>query len=128
MADALRRWRSVQVERRLAHPGWIDQDIVFDRGDGQFLSHATLQLAHDRMTIEAGVRDIRLHDIRHTYATLAFAENTNPKVVSEVMGHGSVTFTLDRYTHMTTDDQQRSADSISARFFEAESARESREP
>lgn len=53
----------------------------------------------------------------YTYATLAFAVNTNPKVVSEIMGHASVAFTLDRYTHMTIDDQQRSADGISERYF-----------
>ncbi|MGB3306930.1 MAG: site-specific integrase, partial [Thermomicrobiales bacterium] len=116
-AAALRRWRVVQVTRRVAHKTWSDLDIVFDRGDGQMLSNATLQLIHDRTVAEAGVSDIRLHDIRHTYATLAFAAGEHPKIVSEIMGHASVAFTLDRYTHMSAELQQRAAASISRRLF-----------
>jgi hypothetical protein len=42
---------------------------------------------------------IRFHDLRHTFATLQLAAGTNPKIVSEVLGHKGVAITLDRYSH-----------------------------
>jgi len=42
---------------------------------------------------------IRFHDLRHTFATLQLAAGTNPKIVSEVLGHTDVAITLDRYSH-----------------------------
>lgn len=42
---------------------------------------------------------IRLHDLRHTHATLALTAGVHPKVVSERLGHASVTITLDTYSH-----------------------------
>jgi len=42
---------------------------------------------------------IRFHDLRHTFATLQLAAGTNPKIVSEVLGHKDVPITLDRYSH-----------------------------
>jgi integrase len=43
---------------------------------------------------------IRLHDVRHTHATLLLAAGVNPKVVSERLGHSSVAFALDTYAHV----------------------------
>ena len=43
---------------------------------------------------------IRVHDLRHTYATLALAAGVHPKIVSERLGHSSVAFTLDVYSHV----------------------------
>ena len=42
---------------------------------------------------------IRFHDLRHTFATLQLAAGTNPKIVSEVLGHKEIAITLDRYSH-----------------------------
>ncbi len=47
----------------------------------------------------AGLPLIRFHDLRHTFATLQLAAGTNPKIVSEVLGHKEVAITLDRYSH-----------------------------
>jgi integrase len=48
----------------------------------------------------AGLRDIRLYDLRHTCATLLLSAGVNPKIVSERLGHSSVAFTLDVYSHV----------------------------
>ena len=47
----------------------------------------------------AGLPPIRFHDLRHTFATLQLAAGTDPKIVSEVLGHEEVAITLDRYSH-----------------------------
>ena len=47
----------------------------------------------------AGLPAIRFHDLRHTFATLQLTAGTNPKIVSEVLGHMEVAITLDRYSH-----------------------------
>jgi len=49
---------------------------------------------------------IRLYDLRHSHATLLLAENEHPKVVSERLGHASVTLTLDTYSHVLPTMQQ----------------------
>ena len=48
---------------------------------------------------QAELPPIRFHDLRHTFATLQLAAGTNPKIVSEVLGHKDVGITLDRYSH-----------------------------
>lgn len=44
---------------------------------------------------------VRLHDLRHTYATLGLASNVHPKVMQERLGHSSITVTMDTYSHVT---------------------------
>jgi integrase len=52
---------------------------------------------------------IRFHDLRYTSATLLRAANVNPKVVSERLGHGSVSITLDVYSHILPTMQRDAA-------------------
>jgi integrase len=54
-----------------------------------------------------GVRDTRLHDLRHAFASTLLVADVHPKVVSEALGHSSVTFTMDTYQHLlpTMGDQ-----------------------
>ena len=62
--------------------------------------------------IRSGLPRIRLHDLRHSYATAALAANVSPKVVSERLGHASVSFTLEVYTHLLPDMQTEAAEAI----------------
>jgi hypothetical protein len=57
----------------------------------------TLQLKS--LLRRAELPPIRFHELRHTFATLHLAAGTNPKIVSEVLGHREVAITLDRYCH-----------------------------
>ena len=52
------------------------------------------------MLKEAGLPQIRFHDLRHTCATLLLTKNVNPKVVSEMLGHSSIAIPLDTYSHV----------------------------
>jgi integrase len=55
------------------------------------------------------LRPIRFHDLRHTCATLLLSKDVNPKVVSEMLGHASVSITLDIYSHLLPDMQEKAA-------------------
>jgi len=52
---------------------------------------------------------VRLHDLRHTHATLMLKEGVHPKVVSERLGHASVVITLDTYSHVLPGLQEEAA-------------------
>ena len=52
---------------------------------------------------------MRLHDLRHTHATLLLAAGVNPKLVSDRLGHSSVAFTLDTYAHAIPGQQAEAA-------------------
>ena len=74
-----------------------------------------MQTAYNRMkTIlkNAGLPDIRFHDLRHTFATHALTSGVDAKTLSGILGHTNASFTLDTYTHVTTDMQKRASDIV----------------
>ena len=60
----------------------------------------------------AGLPNIRFHDLRHTFATHALSSGVDAKTLSGILGHTKASFTLDTYTHVTGDMQQRAADIV----------------
>ena len=64
----------------------------------------------------AGLPDMRFHDLRHTFATHAASNGIDPKTLASLLGHTKASFTLDRYTHVTTD-MQRQASGIVGNFI-----------
>lgn len=71
--------------------------------------------AYDRMKVllkQAGLPDIRFHDLRHTFATHALASGVDVKTLSGILGHTRAAFTLDTYTHTTGDMQKRAAEIV----------------
>ena len=63
---------------------------------------------------EAGLPNIRFHDLRHTFATHALASGVDIKTLSGILGHTRAAFTLDTYTHTTGDMQKRAAEIVGA--------------
>ncbi len=72
---------------------------MFAHEDGTPLNPEAFSDAFQRHVKAAQLPRIRLHDLRHTHATLALSAGVHPKVVSERLGHASVAFTLDTYSH-----------------------------
>ena len=66
---------------------------------------------------DAGLPDIRFHDLRHTFATHAMRSGVDAKTLSSILGHTNASFTLDTYTHVTTD-MQKNASVIVGDFME----------
>ena len=61
---------------------------------------------------QAGLPDIRFHDLRHTFATHALTSGVDVKTLSGLLGHTRAAFTLDAYTHTTGDMQKRAAEIV----------------
>ena len=57
---------------------------------------------------------IRLHDLRHTWATLALRAGVHPKVVQERLGHANISITMDIYSHVMPDMQESAAGLVAA--------------
>jgi integrase len=100
-AAVLRRWREVQNREREFfggdyHPG----DYVFTFEDGRPPHPDTIRQRFDRLAAAAGLTRITFHDLRHSYATGALKAGTNPKVVSERIGHANVGFFLQTYARV----------------------------
>ncbi|WP_112263050.1 tyrosine-type recombinase/integrase [Lentzea terrae] len=72
------------------------------------------------MVDRAKVPLIRLHDVRHTYATISLRSGVHPKIVSSRLGHSKVAFTLDTYTEDIPDRDAEAAETISGLFLPRE--------
>jgi integrase len=73
---------------------------VVDRGDGGPVNPDSLSHAFATIANSVGLGDVRLHDLRHSFATTLLAAGVNPKVVSEALGHAGTAFTMDTYQHV----------------------------
>ena len=96
LAADLHRHKAVQLgERMLAGSEWHDEDLVFAQPDGRPIDKKTDHDDWTRLLQRAGVRHVRLHDGRHTAATLLLSENVHPRVVMELLGHSQMRTTMD---------------------------------
>ncbi len=87
------------------------------------VSHAWTKLAR-----RTGMGNIRLHDARHTHASLMLKQGVHPKVVSERLGHAGIQITLDTYSHVVPGLQEAAAarfDQIVTRRYEKEGVEKS---
>jgi integrase len=117
-AEALADRRNHQRKERLAAGElWADSGYVFTDEIGQPLHPQYPTLAFRRVVNNAGLPRIRLHDLRHTAATLALAVGVHPKVVSERIGHSTVGITLDTYSHVVEGLEAEAADRVGAIVF-----------
>lgn len=115
---ALKAHRKAQNAARLAiGPMWVDCDAVFTASNGEWLDPGNLSRAYTRLVTAAGVKRIRFHDLRHTSATLLLKQGVNPKVVSERLGHATISITLDTYSHVLPSMQREAADALETALF-----------
>lgn len=87
-------------------------EYVFPSPTGGPMSpDSVLKMLH-RVLERAGLPELRFHDLRHTFATLALQNGVDIKTVSGMLGHFSAGFTLDTYAHVTTAAQRQAADTM----------------
>jgi len=84
---------------QLGKPLAID-DLVFTSVEGKPLDPCVLTHNFGRICKKAGLENVRFHDLRHTFASLMLLRGAKPKVISEALGHSSVAFTMDVYSHI----------------------------
>jgi integrase len=98
-----------QLAKLEAGPLWQDTGYVFTNPDGSPVLPGTLTMNFRYLARELGMPPLTLHGLRHAFATLALQAGMNPKVVSEALGHSSVTITLDTYSHVLPNMQDELA-------------------
>jgi len=87
-------------------------DLVFSTPQGSPLRPNTITRAWTTLAAKAGVKHIRLHDARHTHASLMLKQGIHPKIVQERLGHSTISMTLDIYSHVAPGLQEAAARSF----------------
>jgi integrase len=115
---ALREHRARQAaERLLMGAGWTDNDLVFCHPDGTMVHPERFSRGFLEAVERIGLPRIRLHDLRHGWATLALQKGIHPKVVQERLGHANIAITLDTYSHVTAGLHEEAAEDVAAMFL-----------
>src|SRR4051812_32951913 len=115
LVAALHAHKAAQLgERMLAGSEWHDEDLVFAQPNGRPIDKKSDYDDWTRLLKAAGVRHVRLHDGRHTAATLLLSENVHPRVVMELLGHSQMRTTMDIYSHVMPALAREAADRMSA--------------
>ena len=113
--ELLRAHRCQQdTERVQWGADYMDQDLVVAKENGEPIHPHTFSQAFERLIAKASLRTIRLHDLRHTHATLALKAGVPVKVISERLGHESPSFTLKQYAHVIPGMQAEAAAQVAA--------------
>lgn len=110
---------TLDEERKAFGEEYPDHGLLMVGPDGTPLHPDTITARFNRLVDRAGVPRIRLHDVRHTYATLALDAGANVKTVSERIGHADTTVTLKIYTHRSRGQDREMAQQLGSLIEEA---------
>ncbi|MFJ8857047.1 tyrosine-type recombinase/integrase [Streptomyces sp. NPDC102451] len=114
MCVAPLRWQRLRqaTQRHDAGQAWHDSDYVFTTRTGRTIEPRNLSRSFERITEDAGLRRIRLHDARHGCATLLFAAGVPARVVMEILGHSQIAVTMNIYTHVSDDNRREAMENM----------------
>lgn len=120
LVEALRGQRAAQLEERLAAGSlwWVapeapkgkSWDLVFRAADGRPVGHKIDHANWKQLLADAGVRDARLHDARHTAASLLLLLKVPARVVMDILGHSSYQLTMNTYSHVAPELSREAAE------------------
>jgi integrase len=109
-------WRWQQEERRIQGMRWREHGLVFPSNVGTPIVPRNL-LRHFKDALSAaGLPDVRLHDLRHTCATLLAAQGTPPALAMRILGHSQIAVTMEVYTHAQLDDMRAALDRLATKL------------
>ena len=101
-----------QLEERLAWGEAYEENDLVSVGERAPINPETMTLNFKRLGARAGLSPIRLHDLRHSYATAALTAGVPVKVVSDRLGHANVGITSDLYMHVPDEMDRSAADRV----------------
>ena len=104
----LKKQKLRQAEWKLQYGSAYNNDLnlVFTNPLGKHLTSVTIYNHFKAIVTEMGLPEVRFHDLRHTYATLALQNGVDVKTVSNNLGHATVAFTMDKYVHVSMTMQK----------------------
>lgn len=112
---ALQRHRVRQLEARLvAGQRWQDSGFVFTTPIGTVLDARNVTRTFKAVLASQNLPPIRLHDLRHSCATLMLAQGVSPRVVMDTLGHSQISLTLNTYSHVLPAMQEEAASKMDA--------------
>ena len=118
LVAVLRAHRERQLfEQRAWGESWQDSGYVFVREDGSPYHPESISQRFDRLCGRAKVRRIRLHDLRHTAATLMLEDGTPVKVAAEMLGHSNPAITQATYQHVLPGMAEAAGERLSGRLL-----------
>lgn len=114
-ATALREHRKRQLAERLwAGSRWQEGDFLFTTTIGTPMIGADVTRRFQALLRVAGLPAMRFHDLRHGAASLLLAQGVHPRVVMEMLGHSTITLTMNVYSHVIPDLQREAATKMEA--------------
>lgn len=106
----LLEWDDLKIKQH------FKEGIVFTNELGGFIEPRNLTRKFYSLIEAAGIPRANFHSLRHSFATRLLEMNENPKVVQEILGHSSITLTLDTYSHVMPELKKSAVDKLSALF------------
>lgn len=106
--------RSQDTNRKDFGTDFQENDLVFTDEMGNRVTPQALYRAFKIVVAELGMKDVRFHDLRHSYAVVSLKSGDDVKTVQENLGHATSAFTLDTYGHVTEKMKKDSADRMQA--------------
>ena len=105
----LMNWRNIQRnDQAMAGDQYQDSGMVVTNPFGGFIEPRTFKDQYDQILALAGLRHFTFHALRHTFASRAMEQGMDAKTLSVLLGHASVSFTMDTYAHVLTDYKKES--------------------
>lgn len=112
--QVLREHRELQAKERVnARRGWLDTPYVFTSTVGTPLEPRTLTRTFHALCARHGIRQVRLHDLRHSCVSVLLALGVHPRTVMEIVGHSAIEMTMNVYGHVALDNQRAALDLLS---------------
>jgi len=99
LIEGLRSLHALRKREALRAGHGEENEIIFHR-NGKHMEQNYIRRVFKRLLMRAGLREIRLHDIRHTFASLLLSDGASPVYVKEQLGHTSIQMTVDIYGHL----------------------------
>lgn len=103
-------------ERLQAGTSWSNFNLIFCNRKGRHIQPTTLNQGLTRLLKRAGLPHMHVHDLRHSLASILLAMGVHPKVVQEILGHSSVSITMNIYSHVMPTMHSAAAQDLNARF------------
>ena len=95
-----------------AGPSWQQTELVFTSTLGSPLDASNVWKKFRAVLRDNGLPIVRLHDLRHTAASLMLAQGVAPRTIMEVLGHSQISTTMNSYAHVLDESKQEAADSM----------------
>jgi integrase len=109
----LKKLKAKQIEERLFFGQcYHNNNLVFCSEDGKPVDPRNFHRKHTSILKKAGIRHVRVHDLRHSFATILLQEGENPENLRDMLGHTRTSTTMDLYCHSTIEGKRKAVNRL----------------